>query len=55
MEIMKRTRTLKTHFGARPPTLPMLPTFPQIVIDRLQLRECSFHQAKKERFLPNSS
>jgi hypothetical protein len=53
MEIMRRTRTLKKHFGARPPTSPVLPTSAQLFID--QLRECFFHQVKKERFLPNSS
>ncbi|MEO8972754.1 MAG: hypothetical protein ABI406_14285 [Ktedonobacteraceae bacterium] len=47
-EIFITTRTLKRHFGARPPTV-----FPQAIIDRF--KDCSNKESKKERFTPNSS
>ncbi|HVB23059.1 MAG TPA: hypothetical protein VNG51_14040 [Ktedonobacteraceae bacterium] len=48
MEHFITTRTLKRHFGARPPT-----TLQHSIIDLLV--DCSFYSGKKERFVPNSS
>lgn len=48
MEIFITTRTLKRHFGARPPT-----TLQHSIIGLLE--DCSIYSSKKERFVPNSS
>jgi hypothetical protein len=48
MEKLIATRTLKKHFGARPPT-----AFSRRRIDHLKV--CSLHSSKQERFSPNSS
>ncbi len=48
MEIFITTRTLKKHFGARPPT-----TFLLLIIG--QLKDCSLYSSKSERIFPNSS